>query len=413
MSVFLRKPWRQKPPPSVQIDWSHPLAQGLALAAPINEGVSGRIRNVVDGTVAAAIGTAGTATSEYINTSAYYEFSITVPADEFTVLVDTYSASYVASKDVLSLGIGGTYKTTMTTVTGPYLVQYQNSLTGASALTTSTEGIAGARCKFAHVASKTRNSNLLMRDGRTLVSGAWSVSSSLVFDQLRVANRVGDTSRGQTYRLYGLYVWKRALSTGEIAALSENPWQIFQTVRRVVYVDMAAGSTQDASHIASGGATSGGSAESSREAAAVASGGATSGGAASISKEAGHVASGGATAGGAAEASNSEATQDASHTGSGGTTSGGSASSSRESIAAGQGGATSGGQATQIRETTATGSGGAVSGGAAVASASTAGEQAVRPSVVRLQGVAVRTVRIQGIAIRSVRLSPAIFRRVQ
>ncbi|KAF0232429.1 MAG: hypothetical protein FD177_2514, partial [Desulfovibrionaceae bacterium] len=383
------------------IDWSHPLAQGLALAAPINEGVSGRIRNVVDGTVAAAIGTAGTATSEYINTSAYYEFSITVPADEFTVLVDTYSASYVASKDVLSLGIGGTYKTTMTTVTGPYLVQYQNSLTGASALTTSTEGIAGARCKFAHVASKTRNSNLLMRDGRTLVSGAWSVSSSLVFDQLRVANRVGDTSRGQTYRLYGLYVWKRALSTGEIAALSENPWQIFQTVRRVVYVDMAAGSTQDASHIASGGATSGGSAESSREAAAVASGGATSG------------ASGGATAGGAAEASNSEATQDASHTGSGGTTSGGSASSSRESIAAGQGGATSGGQATQIRETTATGSGGAVSGGAAVASASTAGEQAVRPSVVRLQGVAVRTVRIQGIAIRSVRLSPAIFRRVQ
>lgn len=387
----------------------------------------------------------------------------------------TYFCKFMYS----ALGVYGTpVKHALTTSTNPYS-QWAFELTGAGYLVSYLRTAAGSRTgtpnvnpalnvgadnTLAAVASVPGNIHGVYKNG---VYQTGNTCPSLYYSTSNTTLELGTAFTGA---VHVVFAWPRVLAADEIVWLHDDTWDVFEDSRKPFYVDMGAGSTQDASHVASGGATSGGSADSSREQVAQGSGGATAGGAASTSrevlstgsggastggaatstKEAGHIASGGATSGGSAQSSkeashvasgggvsggsadaSTGAVQDAAHTasggavsggaaapsresaaqGTGGASAGGSAASSREAVAAGQGGAASGGQASQAREAVATGSGGAVSGGAAVASSSTAAQQAVRPSVVRLRGAAMRAERVQGVAMRRVRLNPAVFRR--
>lgn len=119
---------------------------------------------------------------------------------------------------------------------------------------------------------------------------------------------------------HGLLLWDKVLSDDELTDFEASTWQMLNFGRRSIYVPSGAPATQDASHVASGGATAGGSADSSREQTAQGSGGAASGGAASTSRESVATGSGGASTGGAAETS-----KEAGHVASGGGVSGGSA----------------------------------------------------------------------------------------
>jgi hypothetical protein len=366
-----RKLWRKKPPPSVQLDWSHPLAS--------------RFRSVL----------------MFQRTDACHDYVGGFPLNQYTTF-----GSPRANGESYSLGINYTNgwsardNVTSKLSTGlTFVCGYRKESSGVyySPLFRATGGInfrvdgeelwSGVSLSSPVVNKLQSVSNNLVAlsidsftAGNLYVWAGFGLKSSHTFSgKSKWGNAEyqllgGNNSAGNGMYADFAYILDGPSSDDQVYALFENPWQIYVPDRRTFYADLGAGGTQDASHVASGGATAGGAATSVRERSSTGSGGATAGGTAQTSKEAGHVASGGAVAGGTAETSSGEATQDASHVASGGAVSAGAAASSRESVVAGQGGATSGGQAAQSREAAATGSGGAASGGAAVASASTAGD---------------------------------------
>jgi hypothetical protein len=161
--------------------------------------------------------------------------------------------------------------------------------------------------------------------------------------------------------------WNRVLSAGEIAALSENPWQLFRPRRPTLY-SLPSASTTVNSYVASGGAVLSGAAARARTKTATVSGGLAASGAAARARTKAFATTGGAQLAGSAAASFTGATI-RTYVGTGGVVSGGAAARVRTRAFASAGGAVLAGSAAStftgatIRAYTASG-GAAVGGGA-------------------------------------------------
>ena len=326
MAVFLRKLWRQKPPPGVQLDWGHPLAKGLFLCMPFNEGggqtawnLARAQGNVLSGPSFCSIrpdgfhGPSGASASGVLIQSASWN----LPSSQVTVACSAslYSSGYSRQHLIDSTATGSDIKWGL----GNPLAHFSSNQVGfypgqggeSSAITIPSSG------KFTDILGTYNGlAAKVFQDRRQF----WSASLSGAIDATGTYLVIGGDN---TYRAFeGIigyaYAWNRALADGEAVAIQENPWQIFQPVRRVLY----SFALQDVADVASGGASAAGAADAAAEGADVATGGSVAGGAAASGSEAVDVAQGGAAAGGAAAAA-SEAAD---------TASGGASSGDRKSV---------------------------------------------------------------------------------
>lgn len=243
--TFLRKLWRQKPPPSVQIDWSNPLSQGLCMAFALNEG-GGAPRDIVGKGYAGSISMGDTSwnarglvTSQYTACSMTSPVKFQGPQPSETFLFRGLIADYTNTGG--SGFVCGNNSSNFcvdyygASDTRPKYTWYDS---GTKTTTVANAPSLTLRKPFTLVVSRTINTLRFFVDGvlvdtKTPVGGVsypnnWSLLN----------NSVGWTKAGTEAHV--IQWWNRDFSDSEVATISENPWQIFQPQRRVFYADMGA-----------------------------------------------------------------------------------------------------------------------------------------------------------------------------
>ena len=232
MSLIIRKPWLQKPPPGTPLDWSHPLAQGLRVCFACNEGAGlpkeltqsgysgdatgspGRyswVQGGIQNTPWYGIGASGSKVSA-TGCSSLLSFGMTSRPLNSGSFVAPYNFNYsVGSFTILSQGnIGYTVRdgggnpyyspSASYNVNIPYC--FAGSF-GPNAVSLASKGV------FIGTGSGTPSPYTVSTFNATLCAGDQYVDTS-----------------------FALYWWSRCLSPAELCSISANPWQIFQPQKR-------------------------------------------------------------------------------------------------------------------------------------------------------------------------------------
>ena len=228
-------PWQVKPWPGTEIDWTHPITNGLAVCIPMNAGGAIPAQDLVSGTIAT---------------------NANVTAD---VAPEGYAQAYngTTSKTVLAVPqLSGPPKTVLvrfhfnSTSVNQMLVERSNVnaqwellyLAGTTALTwrgnsasdrvkstvslnlgqwytwgiTDTGATSGTPCQF-------------WQDGVPITTTINSLTTPPANANTNL--NLGQYDNGTNYFLNGslsyVYIWTRVLSNDEIVSITENPWQIF------------------------------------------------------------------------------------------------------------------------------------------------------------------------------------------
>jgi hypothetical protein len=222
-----------QPQQVARIDWSNSLARGLLRAyhfghkgvdavsggAPWTLGASG------GGTWGAAVagrGLAHTLATGRAQVNDGLQNQITA---ELTVLILYTSTAVAAGNDFLFASAGSDYNWGM--YFGDTAQFFLKNTGGAGAATTGTPLTAGAtRVYAATYAAGAGANNLKFYDSGRLTSSATQTGNVSQLN-LPVSSQTWNGGNSTAGTLYVAYVWNRALSPAEVAAISANPWQLF------------------------------------------------------------------------------------------------------------------------------------------------------------------------------------------
>ena len=222
---------RSKPWPGVGIDITNPIAQGLRVCIPFNEGSGSPYETFyaikpssvahlswgsgVDGNVATFNGTNSTIT---------YPVPTWTSTTGLTALVRCSFAT-MSGTQTLYKGYGSSQTCALTLASGSLQVAGSNT---ARVSWTVTGINAGEYHTYVAVDSPTGGNGLIYTDGVktvTSTSGTGSVgtlSGNLYVGSTQIASNLFNGS------LALLLIWNRVLSPQEIIQVTANPWQIFQ-----------------------------------------------------------------------------------------------------------------------------------------------------------------------------------------
>ncbi|MFU2208515.1 hypothetical protein [Solidesulfovibrio sp. C21] len=242
MAIFLRKQWRQKPPESWQIDWGHPLADGLAsFITADGDHVSGyplvlmgAAKRQGDGTIYSP----GSSTD-----GAYVDFNpliLNIKTD-FSIIVFHKINVLPSWSHLFSIPINTTYAGTQVAIDVCQYYDQGKLLLGYK--TQSTEGkvvspgnyISTTRYSSCIAACKSNSSVLWYRDGNFSNAYSFFYSSSLDIapdfsnhQPITISNHSSTSPGEATGGVFGpTIVYSKMLSADALNQLNENPWQIF------------------------------------------------------------------------------------------------------------------------------------------------------------------------------------------
>lgn len=246
MALFLRKTWRQKPPESWQIDWGHPLTDGLAsFITADGDHVSGSplvlmgsARRQADGTMYSP---GGSSDGAYVSFAARL-LDIT---GSFTTISFCSISKVTSYSTLLSVPYRSGYWNAPYAViqlnkyasSGTLRAQIGYGSSSFSGLHTNNNSLVLADNIYSCRAfSKTKESLFFYKDGVSFSDTTYDAYSDILSKIPDFTNRQpicianhGNSSPGEaTGGIYGPSVfYSRALSVAELAAIDENPWQIF------------------------------------------------------------------------------------------------------------------------------------------------------------------------------------------
>lgn len=250
-------PWTSQPQYPVQIDWSNPLTRGLVgLFDSVNS-----IDLVDNGFPSTNSVTQGVVSkgriANFSNSAQIYphkpRYAVTGALTIFTPLVVTSLANYsgILSKSSdystfpfeLRLGASPTTSEINFERGGGGTA---SAFKGSGSLISANPGVVQylvVRCisgdiNIAPDVFVNKAKTTLGRNGYATITGTASDNGSA----LRVGNRF-DTTTYLNGGIQYLGLWNRALSDSEILSLSDNPWQIFKSQSRRIFVASAAGGT--------------------------------------------------------------------------------------------------------------------------------------------------------------------------
>lgn len=248
--LILPNKWTRQPQTPVEIDWSNPITRGISIASIPGSGA----RNLANPNESFSpnfdSGIGGNGRAIVTSTTKSYSLpnSPNNRANEFTAIVLCNATATLGqfrtpfTKDWNS-GSGPSYVA--------FAIEYNQNGAGQNVLTAFTSTSA----------NYSRTLNYTIPDARTPhLSGILRTASSVsaIFNGNIVATNTGisavnysgsganDVWINSTYNkgdfnVYLALYWSRALSNVEIKALSDNPWQIFKSQSRRIWVGAAGG----------------------------------------------------------------------------------------------------------------------------------------------------------------------------
>lgn len=242
MALFGR--WQTKPPVGTLIDWSHPLAAGLVLAAPLNEGAGGKTFNAAN--QAGNIGVFQTGSASPTWTSGPYGNAITTvsASSQYADFGDIPTLSGATRASMFCLGnrsSGNLWTTSRGTSTGERfeifaytnnsvffiaesgaeLYGYCNAPTGDFSMAMTYDGAQSSTAAglggYVNGAAQSLTSPDVWAGG-AIASGTYDVL---------LGKEISDNlfSDGR-YDLFMVWVG-RVLTSSDVATLHANPWQLF------------------------------------------------------------------------------------------------------------------------------------------------------------------------------------------
>lgn len=246
--LTLRAPWTSQPQSPVRIDWSNPLTRGLSYVfdgkSPSINAVNGQsLTTTVTGTVSPVAGKFG----KGIYTPNGSWIDIAVGKDwqgPITIIA-------IANIKGLDANFGGLFAKITTGTTSQLAVGRAGS---TSTFYISVNDAASATISGSSITALTNNPSVLGFSwaGGTGVDYFEGGVSKGTFTSLSAQNsgtgalRLGGSrdasgSYDSDVEWYGFFKYDRALSAQEVAAISANPWQIFQPLSRTIWVPNAGG----------------------------------------------------------------------------------------------------------------------------------------------------------------------------
>lgn len=226
-----------QPQGAVEIDWSNPLARDLRWAgAPSSANVTrtGTVSNI-----AAANGTAWSFTNvSSSRIGSKYTPPTTGPCTLLTLLdvrAHVSNAAYIALGDRTTIGANG--------VSGFQFFTFNGSTYSSTSI-----GTAASDGPAVIIGRHTGSQNLLNYRVLSGESAGFYTSSSAsasprshAAQELTFGGQGENPTRVSDCLIYLGAFWARSLAESEVAALVENPWQLFRPIQRRIWVPVAAG----------------------------------------------------------------------------------------------------------------------------------------------------------------------------
>ncbi|KAF0235050.1 MAG: hypothetical protein FD177_209 [Desulfovibrionaceae bacterium] len=256
MATFLRKLWRNKPPPSVMLDWGNPLARYFAAVYAINEGGGATLYDAVSRSGAPITnGTLSQGTLTFSATTGQRAVMRSTPligtSDYTLCAIVRSSAAYngyglpaiteraASGNNIINVSIYGSSGPQQNTA----FCTWRNDAGDLSQIS-ATKSLRDGLPHFVAVTKRGTDLRIFI-DGKQEATATTSSTNTLTNAgrELWIGADKGDSSALYNGGIQFAGVALTALSPDALASLSENPWQIFQPVRRLLYVDMGAGIT--------------------------------------------------------------------------------------------------------------------------------------------------------------------------
>jgi hypothetical protein len=259
-----RKLWRQKPPPSVQIDWGHPLSS-LVRAAFVPQ--SGRMVDLVSGLQTGTIANADAIRSQgqELNVSgttggvyALTPEALKLQRVSLLVVGDTLGATTVR-RAMCGATVSGSdsppYSSYEIVRKTDNSVEFVTNNTATYYNPASSAGVLADNAPFCIGLARGASDMRGYVAGRLVASASFS-GACLYQSTSRMAFGYSFSSISQaSIGISAAVVFADTLSAAAWETLNENPWQIFQPQRRGIYADLGAGGVTGTSAITLDGAT--------------------------------------------------------------------------------------------------------------------------------------------------------------
>lgn len=222
----------RKPVGDVEIDWTHPLSEGLVLCD-----ISRRRRplNLANGKTAAYVkGSYTSGIGEFIadyNNGDRLRHAVDIPSDEFTLIVSADVAAWPQWRDIVSVEFAYDNLIVLENSDSGFITpkiyainSTATQITNAATIS-QTDAVSGV---FVYVNSATRNISELYFNG-SLIGSSTGYSSEGRISSIEFFNRHNDAySRASSGILTRTLVYSKALSAAEIKQLHENPYQFLK-----------------------------------------------------------------------------------------------------------------------------------------------------------------------------------------
>jgi Concanavalin A-like lectin/glucanases superfamily len=242
MPLYARR--QSKPPPGTGIDWSHPLAHGLASLWALSEGSGLPIDSAAQAAAAAnsaawSAGQYGTSlsfngSSQYVNLGAQPQLELVAPFSVVSCCAPTASTSNQHLIDVRSGGANGYFLAFDLNGNNEIDLFVQNGV-GDATSPSSNNAVDGATHVFAATLTTAASNNVAFyRDGT-----AWGTATNPNFTTSYSSTPnifVGQNSVNGAWfkgQIDWIAVWNRALAAAEILALADPNaiWRLFAPPR--------------------------------------------------------------------------------------------------------------------------------------------------------------------------------------
>lgn len=264
-AIILPHRWRRQPQGPVAIDWAHPLAQGLAsfvlplgtAAFDIAKGVA--LAPSLGGPVLPVVRESGRGLRTITNgaglptNGAYFAPSSPIAGTVgdmtlFSVIHPLGLPTQANSLGVFGFGSSVSINQTVALMNGAtdgtlirFLVRNDANVALADMSSGSIPAfIQGSTRSIAGVFRSAGASSTYV-NGRVASTAATTASGTITMNRQYVGALVRTTTvNGFDGAVFVSAAWKRALEDAEVAALSENPWQLLRPVQRRIWVEAGA-----------------------------------------------------------------------------------------------------------------------------------------------------------------------------
>jgi hypothetical protein len=224
------------------IDWSNPITRGVVFALPFGrrEAVNGKT-GTASGTVAQGITSRGLAVK--LNGSSYLDFGSTPfidPTGPFTISLYEETITAQAYSTLLSLPCGTNQLTWLRGSSAGYYCAVGKS-NGTAALFAGTGAqTSGEKKRFILTGTALNN----YATYRLWMDGVELSRTTQSFGAIATGNtKIGQDGVDNPFNgnVQDVIFWNRLLNESELASITANPWQIFASVRRQLFVPTAGG----------------------------------------------------------------------------------------------------------------------------------------------------------------------------